>query len=68
LFFAEKRLGFHSSKYPLPFLHPNAGEEYTPPHPTRNVLPAKYASKETSGIEIKIDKSGNKNVKIELAK
>jgi len=45
-----------------------AGEEFTPAHPTRNILPAKYASKGTSGIEVTIDKSGNKNVKIELTK
>ena len=44
------------------------GEETTPPHPVQNVLPEKYAAKQTSDIKLTVGTSGNKNVTITLTK
>ncbi|MDR2441444.1 MAG: hypothetical protein LBE12_18950 [Planctomycetaceae bacterium] len=43
-----------------------SGEDITPPHPEKNVLPSKYESRESSDIKIMIPAAGDKNIKIEL--
>jgi hypothetical protein len=43
-----------------------SGEDVTPPHPEKNVLPPKYESRESSGIKVTIPATGDKNIKIEL--
>jgi hypothetical protein len=43
-----------------------SGEEITPPHPEKNVLPPKYESRESSDIKVTIPDVGDKNIKIEL--
>jgi hypothetical protein len=43
------------------------GNDFTPPRPTKNVLPAKYASSASSGLVFTIPPEGNKNLEITLA-
>jgi hypothetical protein len=43
-----------------------SGEDVTPPHPEKNVLPQKYESRELSDIKVTIPATGDKNIKIEL--
>jgi hypothetical protein len=43
-----------------------SGEDVTPPHPEKNVLPSKYESRESSDIKVTILDSREKNIKIEL--
>ncbi|MDR2706045.1 MAG: Ig-like domain-containing protein [Planctomycetaceae bacterium] len=44
----------------------DAGEDITPPHPEKNILPSKYESRESSDIKVTIPATGDKNIKIEL--
>ena len=43
-----------------------SGEDITPPHPEKNILPSKYESRESSDIKVTIPAAGDKNIKIEL--
>jgi hypothetical protein len=43
-----------------------SGEDITPPHPEKNVLPPKYESRESSDIKVTVPAAGDKNIKIEL--
>ncbi|MDR1923615.1 MAG: Ig-like domain-containing protein [Planctomycetaceae bacterium] len=43
-----------------------SGEDVTPPHPEKNVLPKKYETRETSDIQVTIPDSGDKNITIDL--
>jgi len=52
---------------PKPVIDEN-GVEFTPERPTRNLLPAKYASAKTSQLKFTIPEGGNKNLEIVLEK
>ncbi|MDR1383197.1 MAG: carboxypeptidase-like regulatory domain-containing protein [Planctomycetaceae bacterium] len=51
---------------PTKVIDKETGEDMTPPHPEKNILPSKYESRESSDIKVTIPASGDKNVKIEL--
>lgn len=42
------------------------GDDVTPAHPERNILPEGYADKHTSGLEVAIPAGGDKNIQIKL--